>query len=668
VTRRQEWGALGALVLVSVGFRAWAALEVPVPWITPDEMVYSLLGRGLYEHGSLEILGGPTPFYSFLTPVFAGLPLSVLDLATGYDVLHGLQALVMSLAAVPAYLWARTIVSRRSALVVAALTLAVPGLTYAGLVMTEVLFYPLLVLAAWAGAEAIARPTRRTQALLVVAVAAASATRLQAIALLPAFATAALLDAAIARSWRNLRSLVPAAAGLGALILVWLVWRLASGSAALGGYAEVAHTSYSAGAAARYVLYHLADLLVLCGVVPACAVALLLVRALRSGEPDPRVRAYLATAVSLSVWLVVEVGIFASRYSERIVERNLFGLAPVLFLGLLLWLERGFAGSYVERAAIALVAAVVLVAFPVDRFVNAYGTHDAMTLIPFYNLSTATSLDTVIRVFPSVAGAVAVAFAFLPGRALRAVPFVLLALLAAASVASSRFVVDQAQAQQRTLLGPDPRWIDHAMHERTVYLYDGEPSWSGVWETLFWNKRIDRVYDLSDYGVPGPLPQAHVQLQGDGTVFVPPSDRGEPGFAVASTSFVLDGERVAQIEQQGLKQAGLVLWKLDRPLRAVSRVSGLEVNGDIYAHTRASFVAYGCTRGTFRLTLIIKGPQTIDVLLDGKVIRRLDYPAPAPDEVWRGELPVAGHDGGACRFEVVSSGLLGTTVFTFDRG
>jgi hypothetical protein len=160
----------------------------------------------------------------------------------------------------------------------------------------------------------------------------------------------------------------------------------------------------------------------------------------------------------------------------------------------------------------------------------------------------------------------------------------------------------------------------------------------------------------------------HVQVEGDGTVFVPPSDRGDPTFAVASTWFVLAGERVVQIEQQGLRQAGLVLWKLDRPLRAVSRVSGLQLNGDIYAHDRASFVAYGCTRGTFRLTLIIKGPQTIDVLLDGKILRHLDYPSPAPDEVWRGELPVAGHDGRACTFEVVSSGLLGTTVFTFDRG
>ena len=73
MTPRREWGALGALVLASAGLRAWAAVAVPVPWIAPDEMVYGLLGRGLYEHGSLDILGGPTPFYSFLTPLFGVL-------------------------------------------------------------------------------------------------------------------------------------------------------------------------------------------------------------------------------------------------------------------------------------------------------------------------------------------------------------------------------------------------------------------------------------------------------------------------------------------------------------------------------------------------------------------------------------------------------------------
>ena len=133
----------------------------------------------------------------------------------------------------------------------------------------------------------------------MLAVAAVSATRLQAIVLLPAFATAAVLDAAMTRSWGGLRRLWPAAAGLAGLLVAWLVWRLASGGGALGGYEVVAQTGYSVGGAAKYVVYHLADLLVLCGLFPACAVAvLLLVRALRRGEPDPRVRAYVAVAAS----------------------------------------------------------------------------------------------------------------------------------------------------------------------------------------------------------------------------------------------------------------------------------------------------------------------------------------------------------------------------------
>ena len=96
---RREWIVLGALVLVSTAFRAWAAVSVPVPWIMPDEAVYGLLGRSLYLHGSLEILGGPTPFYSFLVPALVGFPLSAFGLATGLDVLQGLQAFVMSLIA-----------------------------------------------------------------------------------------------------------------------------------------------------------------------------------------------------------------------------------------------------------------------------------------------------------------------------------------------------------------------------------------------------------------------------------------------------------------------------------------------------------------------------------------------------------------------------------------
>ena len=656
MSRRQEWGALTALVLVSAGLRVWAALEVPVPWIAPDEMVYGLLGRALYEHGTLDILGGPTPFYSLLTPAIAGLPLSVFDLDFGYDLLQGLQALVMSLAAVPVYLWARTLVSRRSALVASALAVATPGLVYSGLVMTEVLFYPLLVLAAWAGAESIARPSARTHALLVIAVAAAVATRLQAIVLLPVLATAALVDAGLARSWTNLRRLIPAGAGLSLAAAGWIGWRLTSGSGTLGGYEVVATTSYGVGDAARFVVYHLASVLILCGLFPAAAVALMTVRAARSGEPDPRARAYLAIAVSLTVWFVAEVGVFASRYSDRIVERNLIGLAPVLFIGLLLWLERGQPGSYVERAPIAAAAAAVLLVLPVKRYVTVFGTHDAMTLIPLYKLLLATSPDTLVAVYSAVAAAAAVAFALAPRRILRVTPALLLVALAAASVVSSRFVTEQARAQQARFLGSDPRWIDQHARGSVAYVYDGEPDWNRVWETLFWNERVDRVYDLSGE-VPGPLPQSSVEVQPDGTVFLPPSAGPSP-FVAAPPAITLVGRQAA---------AGkLVLWRIDQPLRVSTKATGLQEEGDIYAHTVGRLVAYGCTRGTFLLTLLIKEPETIELRVNGELVRRLSYSAPRPDTVWRGRLPVTG-TGATCTLEVAPSGLVGTTVFSFER-
>src|SRR4029078_10324667 len=133
-------------------------------------------------------------------------------------------------------------------------------------------------------------------------------------------------------------------------------------------------------------LYHLASVLILCGLFPAAAVALLFVRAARRRETDPQVRAYLAVGSSLTVLLVLEVGIFASYYSDRIVERNLIALGPVLFIGLVLWIDRGGPGALLERGLVAGVAAVVLVVLPVRRLVTDFGTHDALTMVPLYKL------------------------------------------------------------------------------------------------------------------------------------------------------------------------------------------------------------------------------------------------------------------------------------------
>ena len=141
------WALLAALVALSTAFRAWAALTVPTPWIAPDELIYGMLGRALWQTGHLDLLGHPISFFSFVYPALAGLPLSLGDRQLGYDLLKVLQAIVMSLTAVPVYLWGRELTSRGWALVASALALATPGLAYSGLIMTEVAFYPAFVVA-----------------------------------------------------------------------------------------------------------------------------------------------------------------------------------------------------------------------------------------------------------------------------------------------------------------------------------------------------------------------------------------------------------------------------------------------------------------------------------------------------------------------------------------
>jgi hypothetical protein len=262
-----------------------------------------------------------------------------------------------------------------------------------------------------------------------------------------------------------------------------------------------------------------------------------------------------------------------------------------------------------------------------------------------------------------VAVAAAVVFAFVPRRGLQWVPFALIVALVAASVVSSRFVIDEAQAQQRAFLANDPSWADHAGGTRIAYLYDGEPSWPGVWETVFFNTKIDRVYNLNVATVPGPLPQDEVTVRPDGMVVGPPPDQAPARYAVVSNWIRLHGDRRGEVIQQGLNQTGLVLWKLEQPLRLYSWISGLEPNGDISGEAR--LVAYNCKSGTFSVTLLIKQAEAVDISIDGKPVRHLEFPGPT---TWHGDLPVPERAGGTCTLSVKPTGLAGATVFEFHHG
>ena len=222
-----------------------------MPWIAPDEMVYGLLGRGAV---AARLAGDPRRADAVLLVArrrcSPGFPLAAFGLDTGLRRAAGAPGardVAGGGARVPVGALARR--PRGAALLAAALAVAVPGLAYSGLVMTEVLFYPLLVLAAWArgGGDRAADPADAACSLVARSLAVC-ATPLQAIVLAAGALTAAVLDAWLARSWAGLRQLWPAAAGSAAWRLVWIVWRLGSGTGRSAATRSSPTTSYSVGA------------------------------------------------------------------------------------------------------------------------------------------------------------------------------------------------------------------------------------------------------------------------------------------------------------------------------------------------------------------------------------------------------------------------------------
>jgi hypothetical protein len=598
---------LGLLVGVSTLLRFWAATGVPTPWIAPDELIYAELSRSLWEHGTLHLLGRPTSFFSFVYPALAGGPLSVPNVHAGYTLLKAIQALLVSLAAVPVYLWGRSFVSARWAFAAAALALAIPDLAYSGLILTDVALYPVLVLAAWAMAATLVRPTPARQGLLLAAIVLASATRLQAVVLAPAFVTAVGVKALLDRELRWTARLWPTALGFAALGAGWVGYQLRNGGPAtklFGAYQAAGEVHYTVGDVLRFCLYHAADVVLFTGVAPVCALVVLLVVRPAGAEA----RAYVAVAASVTIWLVAEVGVFASRHVGHLAERNLFALAPILFLALALWLDRGAPRPPVTTVA-AVAGALLLVAYlPTSRFVTAATIPDALTLIPFHRLHVHTPGLNLRLVVLVAAGIAAAAFALLPRRRAWLVPVALVAVFAGASVNVSRVVAAQASLVQPGTVGAHPRWIDEHAPGPVAYLYTGDVYWNSVWENLFWNRRLDRVYDLLLAAVPGGIPQESLGPYEDGRLVDKFGHGPRVRYVVASDSLLFAGRRVADAGN------GISLWQLDPPFRLRQWTQNVRFDGTVERH--AKLVVYACRGGTFRLSLPSRDLHGIRLLLN----------------------------------------------------
>ncbi len=461
----------------------------------PDEYIYSELSRSLaFSHEPL-IRGHLAHYFSLAFPLLSAPLWALGDAESVYKLTQALNALIASLAAIPAFLLARTLrLSSAARFGVAALTLALPGLLFASYISTDVLGYTLCICALLTAVRALDRPTPRRLALFFAAAALTSFARTQYVVLVPVFLlTWALLDP---RGIYGLvrRHLVASATIIAALAAIPALVGLRS---LLGGYGDVLNFGIRPLDTARWISI---DLLVLsfavgAAVVPGAAVglAVTLVRPRRRLE-----RAFSLFVLLLFASLLVEAGLFASNLTKEVEERYLFAILPALGVSFALAVERG------RRLALAVsgVAAVALVAFL--RFpLTAYDQSEKLTGSPFlqgvlrlqqrHGAGGAALFLTTTAIALMLLGVLA----FVRPRLLMPIAFIgAIAFAGSFSVLATLQANDRSRAAARVYLPKDFDRVD-ALVSKPVGLVvtAGTPRELAI-ELMFWNRSIGDPINL----------------------------------------------------------------------------------------------------------------------------------------------------------------------------
>jgi hypothetical protein len=601
VRRVPSWAWLTVIVAGSIVFRAWLGSRMPAPFIFTDELQYQENARSLAAGSGIQVRDEAFGIVSVLYPLLLAPAYLLFDsLPDAYAAARTINAVVMSLAAIPAYLIARRLLPPGLSLLAALLAVALPSLAYTGTLMSEKAFYPAFLLAAWALLRGLDEPTLPRQLLLLAACGVVALVRVQGLAVVLAALTAPLLLWLVAR--RSLRPWVPlygTVAGGAVLVLGAQLARGAPISSLFGAYQVVGEESYDVVDVLKFLFWHLAELDLYVGVIPF-AVFLLLAARIRSLEP--RVQAFVTATASLTVWTLIIVAAFASRFAGAIVERNMFMLAPLLLIGLLVWIDRGGPRPRVYAVVAACVAAVLPALIPYERFLQLKVRSDTLMIVPLWNVQDEVGLprlDDVVLLGCIVAAAL---FLFVPRRYLLALPAFVLAYFAIAiqPIQAGPHGMEQAAAGAlfEGIRTGERDWIDQAAGDENVaVLWTGKTNRFTVLMNEFFNRSVGPVYTLGG-PMPGGLPETDVRVDpGTGEIRrVADGSVVEEGYVLTDGTIALDGDPVAADEL-----LGVTVYGVGGPLVSTTSVTG--VDNDFWSGPEASYRRVRCRGGTLQVTL-----------------------------------------------------------------
>jgi hypothetical protein len=640
------WAWVAALVVVSTGIRYVLTRRAVAPWIMVDELIYSELAKSFADSGHFLVREHATAAYGIVYPLLIAPAWAIFHaVPDAYAAAKAINGFVMSLAAIPAYLLARRMLSMPLALGAAVLTVSVPSMVYTGTLMTENAFYPIFLATMLATVVWLERPTTKLTVLMLALVGLAYLTRAQALAFGPAILTAPLIfNWAQGRSWRSLRDYrlmygIVVAAGIGILAVQGARGRSPLG--VLGAYEVAGQTHYRFWDVFRWFWYAVGELDLSLGVLPFAG--LIILTAVARGQ-DRRVQAFVAAAVATSFWLMLEVSAFASVHQLRVEERNTFYIAPLFLIALIVWAARGAPRPGAVTGLTALAAGALPGVIPYEHLINLNAVSDTIGLLPIWSLHSALfPIEQVALVVTLSCILAAGIFVVVPARYALVLPALVLVYFAVASKPiEGKHRAASLGALFAGITNPHRDWIDRAVGSdaQVAAIWSGNTDRYAIWENEIFNRSVGKVYDLGTT-LSGDLPETPLTVDKRTGVM---SANGKPvrsQYVLADSSVELDGTVVARDVRKGM-----FLYRLSGPLRQTSYVTGLYPQ-DTWSGPTAKYSRLDCRGGSVTVRLqsdpgLFTKPIKVVASVGGRVVAKVRVPPTATRLL---TVPLERHEG-----------------------
>jgi hypothetical protein len=602
---------VGAFPLMGIYIVLCAVYVVEVwqrvtPWLFTDELELTQLSRSIAKTGHAARRGqphSPDTLYTYFTA-----PLWLIhNTATAYAAIKYVDVFAMTSAVFPTYLLARMLVRRPAALFAAAAAGAVPALVYSSYIVEEPLAYPyaawcfFLIAKALVVSEERTRSSRTWITLAVVVSLVAPAVKSELVIVPIMFASAALFAALSSEPGRRRLAAWSLGDWIGAVILVLGAVFFISGAGSRYSQAWYAITTFY-----RHRMFVMGDwaagaLAIGVGVIPLVVGIAALFKA--PGETQSRelrmVRCTLLSAlVSFGVYTAMKAAYLSTVFETRVEERNLIYIAPALFVGTALVLERRSVN--LRALALAGIYVLYLVGYaayhstqsPYEMGVRLYSDAPGFSIAQQANLTfylTPHDVRLVLLGLFAVSMLIVLAPRLLPTRRrLVAALTVVLGLGIVAwnltgeisAAANTNFIGRQFGA---SLVRPYS-WVDAITKGRPTLYYDqGVSDQSAEWMLEFWNRSIAGATSLDGtiHG-PGPAGAPNIGLNGTlETAATPFSSGAQYDYAVESVPCVdLAGKVVGRHDYHAADR--IRTWRLvelSHPIRFRSQCTGISPDG-----------------------------------------------------------------------------------------